>query len=76
MSWNVATANRIRKDLAKIPKRETNKILAAIEEFSRDPHLGDTKKMKGESVVWRRRIGEYRIFMNSTNGSSLYTFFE
>ena len=37
-------------------------MVGVIELFPLDPYVGDIQKIKGEKDVWRRRVGNYRIF--------------
>ncbi len=50
------------KNLKKIPRKEAERILFVIQSLSLNPFSGDVQKMKDEENVWRRRIGDYRIF--------------
>jgi len=53
---------RVYKDLHKVPKDYADKIIGVIESFALDPYAGDIQKIKGERYVWRRRVGDYRVF--------------
>ena len=33
-----------------------------LEDPNFSPYIGDIEKIKGESNLWRRRIGAYRVF--------------
>ena len=61
-SWELQIDPSVFKALRRIPKRDTEALLAAIRLLPVDPYFGDIKKMRGEQDVWRRRIGAYRIF--------------
>lgn len=61
-SWALKIDRGVYKDLSKIPKNHGLKILAVIEDLPTDPHFGDIQKIKGEEKLWRRRVGQYRIF--------------
>lgn len=50
------------KTLRKISGSYARKIIEAIKNFASDPYIGDMQKIKGEEFLWRRRIGDYRIF--------------
>ena len=61
--WQLKIRDRVFKDIAKLPKKDKERIAEVIEkEISLNPYLGDIEKMKGEENSWRRRIGAYRIF--------------
>lgn len=61
-NWDLRTDPSIFQILKKIPRRDTEAILQAIRLLPTNPYFGDIQKMKGESNVWRRRIGSYRLF--------------
>ena len=61
-NWVLEIDPIIFKILKKIPRKDAQRILFAIENLSLNPYSGDIQKMKGEKNVWRRRIGSYRIF--------------
>lgn len=61
--WKLKIRDKIWKDLARIPKKDSRKIVEVIEnEIIFNPYSGDIEKMKGEDNSWRRRVGSYRIF--------------
>ena len=62
MNWEVRVPNRVRKKIEKIPRQDRERVIAALLDFKVDPWRGDIIKMEGEVDVWRRRIGNYRIF--------------
>ena len=60
--WLLQIDPSVLKTLKKIPQNYTKRIVTTIEALPQDPFAGDIQKMKDEKNVWRRRIGEYRIF--------------
>ena len=60
-NWIVRVRDRSTKDISKFPKNDRERVLLALENLSLDPYGGDLEKMKGETMVWRRRVGNYRI---------------
>ena len=60
--WKLLVDREVGKQLRRIPKRDRERIVAALEELVVNPYSGDIEKMKGEPDVWRRRAGAYRIF--------------
>jgi len=62
MSWEVKVAKRAVKEMRRIPKKDAERLLIVLEEFEIDPFKGDIEKIRGKDNVWRRRIGNYRIF--------------
>lgn len=61
-NWQLQVDPQVYKNLKRIPKREVNRILDAINALSSNPYSGDIQKMAGEKNVWRKRVGEYRLF--------------
>jgi mRNA interferase RelE/StbE len=62
MKWEIVVANRAKKELLKIPQKNAERILQAIQKLENNPFAGDIKRMEGEDNVWRKRVGSYRIF--------------
>ena len=61
-SWVLQVDSAVYKFLKKIPRRDAEGTLFAIESLPNDHFYGDVQKMKGEKHAWRRRIGSFRIF--------------
>ncbi|MEK7193498.1 MAG: type II toxin-antitoxin system RelE/ParE family toxin [Patescibacteria group bacterium] len=61
-NWGLRVDPAVFKALKGIPRRDVEVILEAIRLLPINPYFGDIQKMKGESNVWRRRAGSYRIF--------------
>lgn len=70
-NWDLQVDPTIYKSLKRVPHRDTERILTAIEKLAQNPYGGDIQKMKGEENVWRRRIGEYRLFYEVVTGQKL-----
>lgn len=62
MNWDLIIDDSAKKFLKKIPRRNATRITAVFGEFAINPYSGDIQKMEGEINIWRRRIGDYRIF--------------
>lgn len=62
VNWVLQIDPKVEKALKKIPQTSSRRIVAALEQLPDKPYSGDIQKMRGEKNVWRRRIGEYRIF--------------
>lgn len=62
VNWVLQIDPSIQKTLKKIPTNYAKRILATIESLPANPYSGDIQKMKDEPNVWRRRLGEYRLF--------------
>jgi mRNA-degrading endonuclease RelE of RelBE toxin-antitoxin system len=73
MSWDYDLANRVVKNLKRIQKRDRERIITALEEMKINPFIGDLKLIQGEDNLYRRRIGNYRIYFRpSTNRHIFY----
>ena len=63
-NWELKLSSKALKYLDDIPKDDPGRILDSINTLSSDPYHGDIKKMAGLENVWRRRVGNYRLFYN------------
>lgn len=61
MNWEVVIDNSAKKFLWRVPRKDVERILSAIEQLRVNPYSGDLEKMEGEKDAWRRRVGSYRI---------------
>jgi mRNA interferase RelE/StbE len=64
MTWNVIVANAARKQLARFPAKDQDRIAAALRAMSIDPFSGDIVKLEGDGERWRRRVGNYRVLFS------------
>lgn len=62
MRWVVVVHPDVAKFLRRVPHADVGRIEAAIRQLDADPFVRDIAKMRGETNVWRRRVGSYRIF--------------
>jgi len=63
MIWELKISKITRKQIKKFPKTDGERIFFAIADLRQgDIFNGDVKKLKGEGYMWRRRVGNYRIF--------------
>ena len=61
-NWLLKIDESVYKEFRKFPKKDFTRIIAVLENTDLNPYAGDIEKIKGESNLWRRRIGAYRIF--------------
>jgi mRNA-degrading endonuclease RelE of RelBE toxin-antitoxin system len=59
MNWNLLVTKSARKELARLPSRDQQRIKAALDQIAANP-FGDIKRLQPDG--WRRRVGNYRIF--------------
>ena len=59
-SYRIVVKKSVSKDLKKIPKKDVQRILEAIEALAQDPRPPQSKKLSGQER-YRLRQGDYRI---------------
>ncbi len=59
--WTVKFSRKANKMLEKIPANYLESIFSSVDQIEIDPYSGDVKKLKGESNLYRKRVGTYRI---------------
>lgn len=59
--YEVKIARRAVKSLARLPRREQQRIRAAIDLLADEPRPPGCVALKGEDRAYRVRIGDYRI---------------
>ena len=64
MDWFVHVPHRVQKVIKRFPRKDYERILAAMRDFVFDPFTGDIAKIDEKENSWRRRVGIYRIFYN------------
>lgn len=60
--WDYSLSNQALKSLKRFPKQEQKRIFNAFENMKTDLFGGDTKPIQGEINLYRRRVGDYRIY--------------
>jgi len=58
--YSITVRRSVSKDLDRIPKKDTQRIIKAIRALSDDPRPPQSKKLSGEEK-YRLRCGVYRI---------------
>lgn len=64
MTWTLIVARSAEKQLARLPNREQERILAALRLMRDDPLGGDVKRLRNLDAGFRRRVGAYRILFD------------
>lgn len=59
--YDVKVARRAVKSLARLPRREQQRIRAAIDLLADEPRPPGCVVLKGEDRAYRVRIGDYRV---------------
>lgn len=60
MTYSLFIEKSAQIGLSKIPYREQNKIIIAIQNLSENPRPSGVKKLSGRDA-WRIRVGNYRV---------------
>ncbi|MHC1595632.1 MAG: type II toxin-antitoxin system RelE family toxin [Candidatus Syntropharchaeales archaeon] len=61
MGYSIYFNRRIKKFLEKLDKSQKERIRTRLLSLSKDPFIGDVKKVEGRENVYRVRIGDYRV---------------
>lgn len=61
VDYHVQFARSARKELEGLDPVLFQRVLACIESLSTDPRPSGCKRLKGQSDLWRVRVGDYRI---------------
>lgn len=64
MPWDLHVARPAEKELSRIPQRDRERIIAALETMRENPFQGDIARSKNQPTAWRRRLGDWRIFFD------------
>jgi len=60
-SWSVIVQDKEKRYLAKLPRKERERLLDAMLAMKADPFAGDVAKLKGSLERWRFRVGRWRV---------------
>ncbi len=58
--YRIIVKQSVSKDLKKVPRKDVERILAAIRSLAKNPHPSQSKKLSGQER-YRLRQGSYRI---------------
>jgi mRNA-degrading endonuclease RelE of RelBE toxin-antitoxin system len=64
MGWDVRVAQRARKALERAPRKDRQRIAAALDAMRENPFGGDIARLQNQPAAWRRRVGAWRIFFD------------
>lgn len=60
-AWKVVIQEKEKRYLARLPRRERERLLDAMLAMGSDPFAGDVAKLKGSREGYRLRVGRWRI---------------
>ena len=69
MNWDVRVSKSVKKRVKRFYKKDCERVLQVLNEFRINPWGGDITKMDGKDNLWRRRVGNYRIFYSIQVGA-------
>lgn len=61
MSYRVEFTTASARQVRKLPRPARDRILDAVEDLGEDPRPHGAKKLVGEAIAWRIRVGDYRV---------------
>lgn len=64
MPWDLHVARPAARELNRVPVKDRERIIAALQGMRENPFVGDIARLKGQPAVWRRRVGDWRIFFD------------
>jgi len=64
MPWNLHVARPVEKKLDRMPQKDRERIIAALDAMRENPFRGDIARLKNQPTAWRRRVGDWRIFFD------------
>jgi len=59
--YRVVLARSAERDLLSLPRSVEARAEAAIDSLAQEPRPSGVKKLKGNTNLWRIRVGDYRI---------------
>jgi mRNA interferase RelE/StbE len=60
-SYVLTFAKSARKELEKLPPQTVERIFSKIEALVTNPRPAGCQKLRGNNLLWRIRIGDYRV---------------
>ena len=76
MDWEIFLDRQADKSLSRFPKTDRGRISDAIETMKINPYAGDLQRMGGKKDIWRRRVGNYRVFFEVRLAEKIIYVFE
>jgi len=62
--WRLIVERSAEKSLARLPRREAERVLSALNQMSQNPFAGDVRRLTNQPSAYRRRVGNWRIFFD------------
>lgn len=61
MSYQVEFTTAAARQVKKLPRPARDRVLAAASALAEDPRPHGARKLAGEDIAWRIRVGDYRV---------------
>lgn len=61
MTYRVDFTTAAGRQVKELPKPARTRVLAAISALADDPRPTGARKLVGEDIAWRIRVGDYRV---------------
>jgi mRNA interferase RelE/StbE len=68
--YAVTFARSARKELEALDSELVRRIFPKIEALAKEPRPSGCRKLKGEGLLWRIRIGDYRVIYSVSDDES------
>lgn len=75
MTYRIEFTRAALRQLSTLQRRDSARVLAAIEVLATDPRPQGVKKLVGEDNAWRIRIGDHRVIYEVHDGRLLVVVF-
>lgn len=73
MTYRVDFTTAAARQVRKLPRPARERVLDAVEDLADDPRPHGAKKLVGEDVAWRVRVGDYRVIYEVLDGELTVT---
>jgi mRNA interferase RelE/StbE len=69
--YRITFARSARRELERLPRAVSTRILARIEMLQEEPRPKGCAKLQGPTRLWRIRVGQYRVVYNIDDDQGL-----
>ena len=66
-SYEIEITRTAEKQLGKLPRKDQERVVRAIQPLARDPRPRGSRKLSGYDDVFRIRVGHYRLLYSVSN---------
>ena len=65
--YSISFSRSARKELEALPAPLVQRIFSKIESLAKSPRPVGCRKLRGSDILWRIRIGDYRVIYSITD---------